>query len=144
MQGRGGLHVHMHVWILGPLKSAILQRLRSGQCPPELVQQLRKWRRAVLEKVSTMQFDSVEEVGRQLGFTDDAQLPRVPFSRVQQCKTYSAEQADFLEPDDLAVKPPPPGSKLPQHEYDVRRWVVDEPQGPRRARPQVKVAPPRV
>ena len=23
-QGRGGLHVHMHVWILGPLKSAIL------------------------------------------------------------------------------------------------------------------------
>ena len=78
-QGRGGLHIHMHVWILGPVKAAVLQELRSGQNISGLIQKLRQWRRAVLAKVATMQFDSVEEFGRQLGFTGADTLARVPF-----------------------------------------------------------------
>ena len=63
-QGRGGLHAHIHVWILNPMKAFFLDKLRAGEAIEELEERMALWRRAVLEKVATMQFDSVEEIGR--------------------------------------------------------------------------------
>ena len=66
-QGRAGLHAHMHLWIMHPLSAHVLDRLRRGLLDEDLAQSLKTWREAVLEKVASMQFDCVEEPGRQLG-----------------------------------------------------------------------------
>ena len=66
-QGRGGLHAHMCVWILHPISANLLDRLRHGELGDEWQERLRAWREEVLAKVSTMQFDSVEEIARQTG-----------------------------------------------------------------------------
>ena len=39
-QGRGGLHAHMHVWVLGAVSSAFLANLRAGVEIPGLHQKL--------------------------------------------------------------------------------------------------------
>jgi len=75
-QGRGGLHAHMHLWILHPLTAPVLDRLRRGLLDKELAASLQRWRAAVIDKVASMQFDCVEEFGRQLNVMN---LPRVPF-----------------------------------------------------------------
>ena len=96
---------------------------------------------AVLEKVASIQFDSVEEFGRQLGLDDP--LPPVPFTKQQQDQTWSAEVAGVLEDDDLGVKPPPVWApKTLSSEYGPERWAFDEPQGPRPRRAHVPVVPP--
>ena len=64
-QGWGGLHPHMHVWVLQPMTAAFLARLRAGTVEG-LAEKVRNWRQAVLQKVASIQFDSVEEFGRQL------------------------------------------------------------------------------
>ena len=35
-QGRGGLHPHMHVWILHPFQASLLAKLRAGEEIPDL------------------------------------------------------------------------------------------------------------
>ena len=91
-QGRGGIHAHMHLWILHPLTADVLDRLRRGHLDKELAQSLQRWRAAVIDKVASMQFDCVEEFGRQL----DVKLPPVPFStRSQQhCYVTGVEEVD--------------------------------------------------
>ena len=74
-QGRGGLHSHLHVWLLHPLTPAFLARVRSGVQIPGLRATLDAWRRGVLEKVASMQFDSIEEVGRQLNLPGNYDVP---------------------------------------------------------------------
>ena len=74
-QGRGGLHPHMHVWILHPFQASMLAKLRAGEEIPDLARRVDEWNAAVLEHVPTVQFDSVEEVGRQVGVLDVAPLP---------------------------------------------------------------------
>ena len=66
-QGRGGLHAHMCVWVLQPISSRFLEELRSGEPGPEWKDRLWAWREEVREKVGSMMFDSVEEIGRQCG-----------------------------------------------------------------------------
>jgi len=66
-QGRGGLHAHMCVWVLHPMQARILDKLRHGELGPEWKDRLWAWRQEVLQKVSTMQFDCVEEIARQAG-----------------------------------------------------------------------------
>ena len=59
-QGRGGLHVHMLVFVAHYMRSYWLDRLRRGYCDDEVQRSLLRWRAAVFEKVGSMQFDSVE------------------------------------------------------------------------------------
>jgi hypothetical protein len=66
-QGRGGLHPHIHVWTLHPMKAHLLDQLRRGLMTDELKHCLQQWRTAVIDKVASMQFESVEEIGRQSG-----------------------------------------------------------------------------
>ena len=144
-QGRGGLHPHMHVWVLNPIDANLLDKLRSGDCDAELIEKLQRWRDSVLEKVATLQFDIVEEFGRQLGFVGADQLPSVPFSERQQKNSRTAEEYGVCEDeeDDLPIKPAPASApKVLSSEYGPERWAFDKPQGPRRMRPHVPQAPP--
>ena len=137
-QGRGGLHPHMHVWILHPMKALILDRLRRREGVEELAETLKEWRVRVCQKVASMQFESVQEIGRQLGLRQDGErLGPVPFSVVEQAKSYSAEEDGRLEVDDLLVKAAHP-RYLTVRNQD-KAWIRAEPQGPRRARPRVPV-----
>lgn len=139
-QGRGGLHPHMHVWVRNPIDARFLDKLRSGEGREGLLEKLRCWRDAVLEKVASIQFDSVEEFGRQLGLDDVDGVPPVPFTKQQQAQTWSAEDRGVLEDDDLGVKPPPNWApKTLSSEYGPERWAVVEPQGPQRMRPHLLV-----
>lgn len=141
-QGRRGLHAHMHVWILNPLRASMLEKLRSGNVSQEMIQTLKQWRLAVIEKVSTIQFDSIEDVSRQLNLVGDHRLKRVPFTRAQQCKTYSSEDFGVQEVDDCVVKASPEWAKSrkPLDEYGADRWVVDLAHGPKRMVPHVQLA----
>ena len=121
-QGRGGLHAHIHVWILNPMKAFFLDKLRAGEPIEELEERMVLWRRAVLEKVATMQFDSVEEIGRQLDLPGDEALPqevareRWAFTRHP---LYAVEAAPAVEgAEDQVVQPP--SSKEP----DVSQWQL--------------------
>ena len=119
-QGRGGLHPHMHVWVLNPVDANLLDKLRSGDCDAELIEKLQRWRDAVLEKVATIQFDSVEEFGRQLGLVGADQLPSVPFSERQHKNSRTAEEYGVCEDeeDDLPIKPAPASApKVLSSEY---------------------------
>eukprot|EP00973_Karenia_brevis_P032147 4433036-Karenia_brevis.AAC.1 len=71
-EGRGGLHAHIWVWILQPLSGYFLHKFRSGAHIDDLESRMSLWRQAVIEKVASMQFDSVEEFGRQLNLPGDA------------------------------------------------------------------------
>ena len=77
-QGRGGIHPHIHLWLVHPMTGRFLARLREGTVEG-LEDLLRQWRARVLAKVGTMQFDAAEEVGRQPGLRGDERLP--PFCR---------------------------------------------------------------
>ena len=92
-----------------------------------------------------MQFDSVEEFGRQLDFAEEASLPPVPFTSRQQHLSYSAETAAVPEPDDLSVSPANPmwlpRVIRPEDREQGLRWAFADPQGPRRVRPCVPLAP---
>ena len=74
-QGRGGLHPHMHVWLLHSMTSSLLAQLRAGEDVEGLEQKLERWRSAVLAKVASMQFDSVEEM-QAAGFWRTSTAPR--------------------------------------------------------------------
>ena len=89
-QGRGGLHPHMHVWILHPFRTSMLAKLRAGEEVPDLANRVEEWNAAVLEHVPTVQFESVEEVGRQVGVPDVAPLPYSNAQR-QACWTAAVE-----------------------------------------------------
>ena len=125
-QGRGGLHPHMHVWVLQPMTAAFLARLRAGTVEG-LAEKVRSWRQAVLEKVGSMQFDSVEEFGRQLSLRGTEELPPMPLSANVQRQ---ARCDGGVEEDDLALLPAP--AKAPRD----AEWVRSDPplHGPRRQR----------
>ena len=108
-QGRGGLHAHIQVWILNPMRGAFLEKLRNGDPIHDLEGRMQKWRMAVLQKVATMQFDSVEEVGRQMD------LPGRPEAPQQAAR----ENWVFTEGD--AYKP---GGDVESGEPDVSQWQL--------------------
>ena len=128
-QGRGGLHAHISVFVLDPIRAQILDRLRNHDVDDALKEQLKLWRLAVLDKVGSMQFDSVEEIGRQL---DVQAVPPLPFSADAQRQCYMDGR---VEEEDVAVKQAPTGSDLRQ------AWASDDPCGPARQRPFVAATP---
>ena len=95
-QGRGGLHAHMSVWVLHAMKGRILDKLRHGELDSEAWRlRLQAWRVEVLEKVGSMQFDSVEEIARQtgcdLGEVEGLRRPcEANVARVEQCRAWFA------------------------------------------------------
>ena len=105
-QGRGGLHAQMHLWLLHPLRARVIDKLRSGSVDAELVARSTAWRLAVRQKVGSVQFDGVEEVGRQLGM-ERSEVTPLPCSLAQQSRTCHRGQPE-VEGD--AVLPPPLGS----------------------------------
>ena len=123
-QGRGGLHFHMHIWILHPMRALLLEKLRCGDVDAELERGLKRWREAVFEKVASMQFDCVEEVGRQLGLDKDVLGP-VPFQERQQKQCFMDGSEEV---DDVAALP-----RKGENPSDVIA------QGPKRTRPFVAV-----
>ena len=92
-QCRGGLHFHMHVYVLQPMRGHILNRLRRGDVDEKLTDDLRNWRRAVLDKVASMEFQSVAEVYRQLGVPKD-RVVSVPLSEANQKRFRVAGKVD--------------------------------------------------
>jgi hypothetical protein len=103
------------------LVADVLDRLKRGQVDAGLEAQLKAWRVAVMEKVASMQYESVEEIGRRLNLPK-ATVPPVPFFKWQQKSSYT-DGGD--EDHDLASVPPQKGAEA----LDV--------QGPRRRRPLV-------
>ncbi len=130
-QGRGGLHPHMHVWLLHPVTAYFLTQVRAGRVEG-LAEKLARWREAVLRKVASVQFESVEEFGRQLGLGAETPLPPLPLSAAQQGRMYVT---GVPETDDLALPEAPQGSP------ECEAWVSAPPQGPRRLRDYAPVAP---
>ena len=128
-QGRGGLHTHMHVWILHALTALVLDRLRRGELDEELAAKLAGWRSAVMEKVASVQFDSVEEIGRQLGL-DKGVVKPVPFQKWQQQKSFMDGQ---VEEDDATALPPKANAPNVS-------WAKDPSERAQRRRPLVEVA----
>jgi hypothetical protein len=104
-QGRGGLHVHMSVWINSWLKARVLDCLKGadGSVQEELKQRILDFREAVLEKVASVQFDSVEEFGRQLGLEGEEALLPLPLSKALR---YRLSVEGKPERSDLLVEPP--------------------------------------
>eukprot|EP00959_Pyramimonas_sp_CCMP1952_P274159 5730646-Pyramimonas_sp.AAC.1 len=98
-QGRGGIHPHVHLWLLHPMTGAFLARLRAGEVAG-LEERLRKWRDSVLAKVGSVQFDAAEEVGRQLGMVGADRLPPLPLDAKARARAYVDGK---LEKDDLAL-----------------------------------------
>ena len=99
-QGRGGIHPHIHLWLLHPMTSRFLARLREGDVE-DLEELLRRWRAGVLARVGSVQFDAAEEVGRQLGLEGQERLPPLPLSDRDRARAYADGR---LEEDDLAVE----------------------------------------
>ncbi len=126
-QGRGGLHPHMHVWVLQPMVGNFLALLRAGAVP-DYHERLESWRRNVLAKVGSIQFDSVEEAARQLG----VRAAPLPLSDRQRGKAYMDGR---LERDDLLLEVP-----LALAESTETTRAV--PQGPRRLRGFAPLADP--
>ena len=77
----------MHVWTLHPFKTSLLAKLRAGDRIPDLACKVEEWNAAVLAHVPTVQFDSVEEVGRQVGVDN---VPPLPFSTAQRRSCWTA------------------------------------------------------
>jgi ASC-1-like (ASCH) protein len=106
-QGRGGLHAHMCVWVLHPMQARILEKLRSGDfgdlsAEAEWKDRLWAWRQEVLEKVSSMQFDSVEEIARQAG-ADLGEVHKYRDPRSEEAQkaqeVYDRHLADSVSPE---------------------------------------------
>ena len=128
-QGRGGLHTHMHVWILHALTALVLDRLRRGELNEDLAAKLAAWRSAVMEKVASIQFECVEDIGRQLGL-DKGVVKPVPFQKWQQQKSFMDGQVE--EDDDTVL---PPKANAPNVS-----WAKDPARKAQRRRPLVEVA----
>jgi hypothetical protein len=94
----------MHLWVMHPLSAHVLDRLRRGLLDEDLAQSLKRWREAVLEKVASMQFDCVEEPGRQLG----VKLPPAPCDEITQIACYmtGVEEKDDAGAGDPEVQGP--------------------------------------
>jgi hypothetical protein len=104
-QGRGGLHVHMSVFINSWLRARVLDILKGsdGQMQEELKLRIMDFREAVLERVASIQFDSVEEFGRQLNLNDEERLAPLPLSEAMR---YRLSVEGKPEVSDLLVEPP--------------------------------------
>ena len=98
-QGRGGIHPHVHLWLLHPMTGAFLARLRAGDVDG-LAERLRNWRESVLAKVGTVQFDAAEEVGRQLRMGGEERLRPLPLRQQDRARAYADGK---LEEDDLRI-----------------------------------------
>ena len=108
------------------MRAYVLDLLRRSKLDAEFEHKLKCWRSAVMEKVASMQFDSVEEIYRQLGLPR-ASLTPLPFQKWQQQTCYMDGSAEV---DDVAVLPPrATESQAP--------WATAEGQGPSRRRPFV-------
>jgi hypothetical protein len=137
-QGRGGLRGHFSVFVMDPVRGWVVDLLKHGECDEQLKQRLMAWRRAVLAKVGSVQFDSVEEMARQLG-TGVAANP-LPFSHLQRDQCY---MNGLPETEDAGIMPPPKDSLLKEAPGDdVLDWRFALPQGPARIRPNVPFAEP--
>ena len=91
-----------------------------------------------MEKVASMQFDSTEEVARQLGLEKNA-IPPVPLSRFEQkCFNVTGEEED----NDPAVKPPPANTPKDPITKKMEPWAEEEAEGPRQLKPYAAVYPP--
>ena len=102
-QCRGGLHGHTLLWVLHPMLSDFLDQLGRRHLDESMKTRLTNWRRAVIEKVGGTQFESVEEVGRQLGLSKGA-LPPLPMTVRDRTSTF---MDGALEEDDLVELPIP-------------------------------------
>ena len=130
-QGRGGLHPHMSVWVLHPITGSFLARVRDGAVE-DLESVISVWRQAVLAKVASMQFTSVEEVARQLrsaGVPPAAPLPLSEQTRGRAFMDGKLEDSDLLL--EYADGHLPPRGETPP-----------VPQGPRRQRQFAPLADP--
>ena len=67
-----------------------------------LARRVDEWNAAVLEHVPTVQFDSVEEVGRQVGVLDMAPLP---YSNAQRQACWTAVIEDEIEEPRVSAPP---------------------------------------
>ena len=65
----------MHLWLLHPQRAEVIDQLRSGRLNDDLVKRLTAWQLAVRQKVGSVQFGGIEEVGRQLGMDKSDVLP---------------------------------------------------------------------
>ena len=142
-QGRGGLHFHMCVWISQPLRAQLLDRLRRG-ADDALLQKLLGWRKAVLEKVASMQFDSTDEVGRQLGLPKQ-DIRRLPFSEADQKKYKVAGNVETDDPGHIPADPTDPNIRCqdwkktfpgnleepPREAPENAKWATEPPSGAR-------------
>ncbi len=133
-QGRGGIHPHIHVWVLSPMTGAFLARVKAGMVE-DLDAKLAVWRSAVLEKVASIQFDSVEEVGRQLGMQE--RVRPLPLSDQARGRAF---MDGALERDDLAVELPR-RSKPDAALLETYRAWTEGLGGPRRLRSYAPLAP---
>ena len=134
-QGRGGLHGHFSVFTADPLRAHLLDKLRRGETTPELAARLKQWRRAVIEKVASMQFDCVEEVGRQVGL--ETPLRPLRFTTADQQRT---KMDGRMEEEDAAAMPPPQKSAKQVVDAEVvLDWRTEPARGPARRRPLVEV-----
>jgi hypothetical protein len=132
-QGRGGLHAHFSVFTVDPVRAHMLDTLRNGQASLELVESLKLWRKAVLEKVASMQFDSVEEVARQLGCSHVSALPFSALDQKRACM-------DGLPEDEDAGVFSAPTQAAKQHvPHDVLDWRNQDAFRPFRDRPHVAI-----
>ena len=138
-QGRGGLHAHISVWVKHGLAGLDIDKLRNGELDAEAMEalqtKLKTWRAAVLEAVSTVQFDCVEEFARQLGLEKD-DLEPLPLSSARQAGAFV--DGDVEKNDVAALKAPvqafaasvagaaPAAERVP--------WRDDPPRGPSRKR----------
>ena len=124
-QGRGGLHAHMHVWLVHPMTADVLDKLRRGLLDDELRQRLEEWQLAVRKKVGSMQFESVEEVGRQLNIPKEHVAP-LPFTEKQQRQSRTRGCPEDFQDE---VEDGPPGVTEP--------WATEPMQGCARFEPLV-------
>ena len=136
-QGRGGLHAHMNVWVRHPMTALLLDKLRRGDVDDDMRRRLQRWRAAVLEKVGTMQFDSVEEFVRQLHpLQTDVDVAPLPMNAERRKRVF---MDGSVEEEDFGAQPAPGGAFTKSEKKGERKrnvpWRDDPPQGPTRQRP---------
>ena len=119
------------------MMSHVLDQLKAGQCDEAMRKRLAAWREAVLQHVASVQFDSVEEVGRQLGVPKQDVKP-LPFTAAQQqqSRMTGEEDGEVDNADDIirdaAVEEMQPETPA--------AWAQGKPQGPNQVQPFVPVA----
>lgn len=127
-QGRGGLHFHMLVWLLQPVRARLLSK--AGRDDAELKTRLRAWRSAVLEKVASVQHDSIEEPARQLGVAKHCVQP-LPLNKAHQGKSrvHGALEKNDNEPecaDAAGVEERPQGPKRREFEAKLQEPTPED------------------